>query len=172
MLNLIRNDLSAKKRLLKELHFFYADVEDYGINISGGSVQIFFQERGLRTSIPATRLSDGTLGYLCLLSILCHPSPPPLICIEEPELGLHPDVLPNLGRLLREASEFSQIVVTTHSECFVDSFTDLPEAVLVAEKKEAGTELTRLNGEELKPWLDKYRLGNLWTRGDIGGTRW
>jgi len=56
-------------------------------------------------SIPATRLSDGTLRYLCLLAILCDPEPPPLICIEEPELGLHPDILPKLADLLVSASE-------------------------------------------------------------------
>lgn len=172
VLNQIKSDLPSKKRLLKELQYFYSDVEDYESIISGGAVQIFFQERGLRASVPATRLSDGTLRYLCLLAILCHPSPPPLICLEEPELGLHPDVLPNLGNLLHEASERSQIIVTTHSDVFVDSFSDNPEAVLVAEKTNAETKLTRLKMNQLKPWLDKYRLGDLWTRGDIGGTRW
>ncbi|MDR2006939.1 MAG: AAA family ATPase, partial [Acidaminococcales bacterium] len=91
-LNFIRNDYSAKKRLLQELRRFYGNVEDYEINITGNTVQIFFQERGLRSPIPATRLSDGTLRYLCLLAVLCHPDPPPLVCVEEPELGLHPDV--------------------------------------------------------------------------------
>jgi len=172
VLNRIRNDLPSKKRLLKELQYFYNDVEDYELDISGGTVQIFFQERGLRSSIPATRLSDGTLRYLCLLAILCHPSPPPLICIEEPELGLHPDILPNLANLLREASKRSQIIVTTHSDIFVDAFTDDPEVVLVAEKVNSVTQLTRLDKNHLKPWLEKYRLGDLWTRGDIGGTRW
>ncbi|MCL2153715.1 MAG: AAA family ATPase [Oscillospiraceae bacterium] len=172
VLNQIKSDLPSKKRLLKELQYFYSDVEDYESIISGGSVQIFFQEHGLKTPVPATRLSDGTLRYLCLLAILCHPSPPPLICIEEPELGLHPDILPNLGNLLREASKQSQIILTTHSEVFVDSFTDDPEAVLVAEKTNSETQLFRLSKHQLKPWLDKYRLGELWTRGDIGGTRW
>lgn len=172
VLNQIRNDYSAKKRLIKELRYFYNDVEDYEINITGTTVQIFFQEHGLKTSVPATRLSDGTLRYLSLLAVLCHPTPPPLVCIEEPELGLHPDVLPNLARLLVEASERSQLIITTHSEILVDSFTDKPEAILVAEKIEGSTQLTRLKNAELKPWLEKYRLGQLWTRGDIGGTRW
>ena len=172
VLNQIKSDLPSKKRLLKELQYFYSDVEDYETIISGGSVQIFFQEHGLKSPVPATRLSDGTLRYLCLLAILCHPSPPPLICIEEPELGLHPDILLNLGNLLREASEQSQIILTTHSEVFVDSFSDDPEAVLVAEKTNSETHLLRLSKNQLKPWLDKYRLGDLWTRGDIGGTRW
>jgi len=172
VLNQIKSNLPFKKKLLKELQFFYNDVEDYESVISGGSVQIFFQERGLHSAIPATRLSDGTLRYLCLLAILCNPSPQPLICLEEPELGLHPDVLPNLANLFREASERSQIIVTTHSEFFVDAFTDSPELVLVAEKVNAETRLRRLDKNQLDPWLEKYRLGDLWTRGDIGGTRW
>jgi predicted ATPase len=125
-----------------------------------------------RFSIPATRLSDGTLRYLCLLSILCHPKPPTLVCLEEPELGLHPDVLPTLAELLKEASERSQIIVTTHSDVLVDALTDQPETVLVAERSATGTTLTRLDAEKLRPWLEKYRLGQLWTRGEIGGTRW
>ena len=172
VLNQIRNDYSAKRRLLKELQYFYNDVEDYEINITSSTVQIFFQEHGLRSSVPATRLSDGTLRYLCLLAILCHPNPPPLICIEEPELGLHPDVLPNLAKLLEEASTRCQLIVTTHSDVLVDAFTENPEAVMVAEKADNGTQLNRLNKEQLRPWLEKYRLGELWTRGDIGGNRW
>ncbi len=172
VLNQIRMYPSSKNRLLKELQLFYADVEDYDVSIVSNTVQIVFHERGLNSSVPATRLSDGTLRYLCLLAILCHPSPPPLICIEEPELGLHPDVLPNLAKLLRDASERSQIVVTTHSDILVDAFTDNPEAVLVAEKNDTGTHLTRLDSQQLKPWLEKYSLGQLWNRGDIGGSRW
>ena len=172
VLNQIRKDYPSKKRLLKELKYFYNDIVDYDIDLSGGTVQIFFQERGLRSPVPSTRLSDGTLRYLCLLAILIHPSPPPLVCIEEPELGLHPDILPNLSKLLREASESSQLIVTTHSEIIVDSFTDEPDVVLVAEKLESGTHLNHLSKEELLPWLSTYRLGDLWTRGDIGGTRW
>ena len=172
VLNQIRNDYSAKRRLLKELQYFYNDVEDYEINITSSTVQIFFQEHGLRSSVPATRLSDGTLRYLCLLAILCHPNPPQLICIEEPELGLHPDVLPNLAKLLEEASTRCQLIITTHSDVLVDAFTENPEAVMVAEKADNGTQLNRLNKEQLRPWLEKYRLGELWTRGDIGGNRW
>ncbi len=172
VLNQIRMDPPSKNKLLKELGIFYADVEGYEINIVSNTVQIVFHEQGLKSSVPATRLSDGTLRYLCLLAILCHPSPPPLICIEEPELGLHPDVLPNLAKLLKDASERSQIVVTTHSEMLVDAFTDNPEAILIAEKINNSTQLTRLDSQQLKPWLEKYRLGQLWTRGDIGGTRW
>jgi predicted ATPase len=172
VLNQIRNDHVAKKRLLKELQYFYNDVDDYEISIMGNTVQIFFHERGLRHPVPATHLSDGTLRYLCLLAILCHPEPPPLVCIEEPELGLHPDILPQLSNLLFEASERCQFIVTTHSPAFVDAFSKNPEYVLVAEKTDEGTQLNRLERDPLKCWLETYRLGELWTRGDIGGNRW
>lgn len=170
VLNRLRRDPPVKQRLLKALQALYKGIDDYDVQIEGGTVQVFFHEG--RFTIPATRLSDGTLRYLCLLAILCHPNPPPLICIEEPELGLHPDVLPTLAALLKEAAERSQIIITTHSDVLVDAMTDCPEAVLVAEKTESGTTLTRLDATRLKPWLEKYRLGQLWTRGDIGGTRW
>ena len=170
VLNRLRREPAVKARLLEALQALYEGIDDYDVQIEGGTVQVFFHEG--RFSVPATRLSDGTLRYLCLLAILCHPKPPPLICIEEPELGLHPDVLPTLAELLKEASERCQLIVTTHSDILVDAMTDRPEAVLVCEKGSEGTVLTRLNAEDLRPWLEKYRLGELWTRGEIGGTRW
>lgn len=170
VINRLRREPLVKKQLLECLRVLYDGIDDFDVQIEGGTVQVFFHEG--RYTVPATRLSDGTLRYLCLLAILCHPNPGPLICIEEPELGLHPDVLPTLAALLKEASERTQLIVTTHSDVLVDAFTEMPEAVLVASRSEHGTALERLNAEQLKPWLKKYRLGQLWTRGEIGGTRW
>lgn len=138
--------------------------------MEAGRVQLFLEERNY--SIPATRLSDGTLRYLCLLAILCHPNPQPLICIEEPELGLHPDVLPELSRLLIEASERTQLIVTTHSDILVDTMTEQPESVVICEKHNGETQMRHLRKNDLTEWLEKYRLGELWTKGQIGGTRW
>lgn len=170
VLNRLRREPAVKRRLLQALGALYEGIDDFDVQIEGGTVQVFLHEG--RYTVPATRLSDGTLRYLCLLAVLCHPNPGPLVCIEEPELGLHPDVLPTLAALLMEASERTQLIVTTHSDVLVDALTDMPEAVLVAGRAEDGTTLERLNAEKLKPWLDKYRLGQLWTRGEIGGTRW
>lgn len=170
VLNRLRRDPTVKQRLLDALQALYDGIHDYDVQIEGGTVQVFFHEG--RFTVPATRLSDGTLRYLCLLAVLCHPHPPPLVCIEEPELGLHPDVLPRLAELLKDAAKRTQLIVTTHSDVLVDAMSDQPDAVLVAEKSEAGTTLTRLDAEKLRPWLEKYRLGQLWTRGEIGGMRW
>ena len=87
-LSRLRNVPMAKKAILAGLRDLYEGLTDFEVPITGGNVQIFFHEGDF--SIPATRLSDGTLRYLCLLAILCDPEPPPLICLEEPELGLHP----------------------------------------------------------------------------------
>ena len=170
VLNRLRRDPMVKARLLDALRALYQGIDDYDVQIEGGTVQVFFHEG--RFTVPATRLSDGTLRYLCLLAILCHPNPPPLVCIEEPELGLHPDILPTLAEIIKEASERCQIIVTTHSDVLVDAMTDSPEAVLICEKGDGGTTLRRLDSKNLQPWLEKYRLGELWTRGEIGGTRW
>lgn len=94
------------------------------------------------------------------------------VCIEEPELGLHPDLIPGLADLLLEASEATQMVVTTHSASLVDAFHTRPECVVVCEKEDGSTRLSRLDPSQLGVWLEQYRLGQLWTRGDLGGTRW
>ena len=160
----------AKDQLLNALSQLYENIVDFGVSVEGGTVQVFLQEGGI--TVPATRLSDGTLRYLGLLAVLCHPEPPPLICIEEPELGLHPDILPGLAELLREASERCQLIVTTHSEVIVDALTDTPESVVVCEKKDGQTTLRRLSEDGLAHWLKSYRLGELWSSGELGGNRW
>ena len=87
-------------------------------------------------------------------------------------MGLHPDIIPEVAKLLIDASKRSQIFVTTHSDVLVDALSEVPEAVVVCEKVDGATQMRRLDGESLKPWLEKYRLGELWTSGEIGGNRW
>jgi predicted ATPase len=152
------------------LRDLYEGLTDFEVIIEGGTVQVFFTEGEF--TIPATRLSDGSVRYLCLLAILCDPTPPPFIGLEEPELGLHPDLVPKLADLMVEASQRTQLIVTTHSDLFVDALSSVPEAVVVCEKHRGQTQFSRLERPKLESWLSSYRLGQLWTRGDIGGTRW
>jgi predicted ATPase len=161
---------TAARAILDGLTDLYDGLTEFTVLVEGGTVQVFFMEGAF--AIPATRLSDGTLRYLCLLAILCDPSPPPLICIEEPELGLHPDVLPKLADHLLAASRRTQLIVTTHSDVLVDALSEQPESVVVCEKQDGATTLERLNREGLQVWLEKYRLGDLWISGELGGTRW
>jgi len=174
-LSLVLNDLenrpAAKQRILKNLRAFYGRIGDFHTKVSHGTVNLYLHEESPEKTItiPATRISDGTLRYLCLLTILCHPEPPPLVCIEEPELGLHPDVLPTVAQLLIDASQRTQLIVTTHSDMLVSALTDVPECVLVCEHDQSGTHVRRLEKEKLEKWLEKYTLGELWQMGEIGG---
>jgi predicted ATPase len=170
VLSALRRSPANKNAIVDDLRQLYEGVADYEAIVEGGKVQLYLNENN--RLIPATRLSDGTLRLMCLLCILHHPAPPPLVAIEEPELGLHPDVLPRLAEILRDASTRMQLVVTTHSDTLVDALSDNPEAVIVTERSDACTSFNRLRHDDLRAWLSKYSLGQLWTRGDLGGTRW
>ncbi|MGH7170379.1 MAG: AAA family ATPase [Gemmataceae bacterium] len=169
-LNRLRRQSKVKAALLDGLRDLYEGLTDFDISIEGGTVQVFFTEGDF--TIPATRLSDGSVRYLCLLAILCDPEPPPLIGLEEPELGLHPDLLPNVADMLVAAAQRTQLIVTTHSDILVDALTERPDALVICDKHDGRTELRRLSEDEVQPWLEKYRLGQLWTRGQLGGARW
>ena len=161
----------AKRSIIEGLQELYEGFTNYEAVVNSGSVQIYFTE-GERRSIPATRLSDGTLRYLCLLAMLYNPHSLPVICIEEPELGLHPDIVAGLAKHLRAASTRMQVIVTTHSDILIDALSDTPESIIVFENHDGATRMERLKRDDLSVWLEKYRLGELWTSGQIGGNRW
>ncbi len=136
--------------------------------IAGGTVQFYLHENGFKQPVAATRLSDGTIRFMAILAQLLSPTPPPLICMEEPELGLHPDAIALLAGLLREASTRTQLIVTTHSDALVSALTEYADSVLVCEYRN-GTVFQRVDSSKLRFWLDKYRLGEIWRIGEIGG---
>ncbi|MFN7852176.1 MAG: AAA family ATPase [Dolichospermum sp.] len=174
-LGLFLNDLKYRignRKIIENLKKFYEPAEELDVIIYGGTVQIFIREEDVIQPIPATRLSDGTLRYLFLMTLLLDPTPPPLICIEEPELGLHPDILPTIAEMLIEASQRTQLIVTTHSDALVSALSEYPESVVVCERDDTGTHLRRLKPDKLKDWLENYTLGDLWRMGEIGGNRW
>jgi len=147
---------------------FFPRFERVSTLVIGGTVQFYLHESGLGSPIPATRISDGTIRFLALLATLLNPSPPPIVCIEEPELGLHPDALLHFGELLVAASERMQLIVTTHSEALVSALTEEVDSVLVCEYL-GGTVLRRVESAKLQHWLEKYRLGEIWRIGELGG---
>jgi len=171
MLSRMKGEPPVKAQLLHYLQEFYHDAVDLNAVIKQSLIDLSLEEKGGFTT-PAVRMSDGTLRWLSLLAILLNPTPPPLVCIEEPELGLHPDIIPVLAKLLVEASQRMQIVVTTHSDALVEQLTEVAESVVVCEKRQGATVMRRLQMAELSKWLSEYSLGELWRKGEIGGTRW
>lgn len=148
---------------------FLPRYEGFSIRPAGGSVQFYLREAGLREPISAARLSDGTLRFLAILAALMSPKPPPLLCLEEPELGMHPDALALLAELVVDASTRMQIMVTTHSDAFLSALNDHVDSVLVCENNGGGTTIQHLDADRLGFWLNKYSLGNIWRLGELGG---
>jgi predicted ATPase len=143
------------------------------VNLDGPYAKTYIEESGLLEPLVSWRLSDGTLKFLCLLAVLLDPEPAPLVCIEEPEVGLHPEAIQIVAEALVEASERTQLIVTTHSEALIDALSDSPEDVLVTERDfDNGTQFRRLDKKQLSLWLERYSLGQLWRKGEIGGNRW
>ena len=154
------------------LRWFEQLNENLGFHTCDDGIQLWIRESGLLAEISAPRLSNGTLRLLALLAILCHPNPPPLVCIEEPELGLNPDVVHMVAKLLLAAAERTQLVITTHSPDLLDQLWENPEDVVALDKfPNAGTRLTRLEHKLTREFLDKRdeSFGELWLAGHFGG---
>jgi len=170
-LGLILNRLErtdAGPELNRLLVRFLPRYQRFSTGIDSNGVQLYLHEQGLKQAVPATRLSDGTIRFLAMLALLLSPDPPPLICMEEPELGLHPDAMSLLADLMVEASARTQLIVTTHSDALVSALTEHADSVLVCEHR-GGTVLRRVDSQKLRYWLDQYRLGEIWRIGELGG---
>jgi predicted ATPase len=113
------------------------------------------------------QLSDGTLRFICLATLLLQPNPPATIILDEPELGLHPSAIQLLSSMLQEAGTRTQLIVATQSSLLVDTLS--PEQVIVVNHSDGESILKRLNSEELKDWLQEYTLGQLWEKNVFGG---
>lgn len=124
-------------------------------------------EEGSDEYFNAHNLSDGTLRFIALATLLLQPDLPKTIIIDEPELGLHPFAIQKLGALIKSASTKSQIIVSTQSVSLVDQFT--ADDIIVVERRDGQTVFSRQNEEQLKDWLDDYSLSELWEKNILGG---
>lgn len=132
-------------------------------------IQLRVRWHSLRTEQPASDLSDGTIRFLLLLAILANPTPGSLIAIDEPEMGLHPSMLPIVAELCVDASERSQLILTTHSPQLLDAFTKTPPTTTVVQSLEGETHLVVVDGDDLARWLKDYSLGALYRSGELEG---
>jgi len=130
-------------------------------------VQMRLRWRSLKSAQSAADLSDGTIRFLLLLAILANPEPESLIAIDEPEVGLHPGMLPIVAEFAREAARRTQVILTTHSPQFLDAFRQEPPTTTVAHWVDGETRLSVVDGEELARWLEEYSLGALFRSGEL-----
>jgi predicted ATPase len=114
-----------------------------------------------------SQLSDGTLRFICLSTLLLQPNSPDLIIIDEPELGLHPAAMELLVEMIRSVATKSQVIISTQAVSMVNQFA--PEEIIVVEREKDESVFNRKNSKELEMWLDEYSMGELWEMNVIGG---
>jgi predicted ATPase len=130
-------------------------------------IQMRVRWKTLKREQPAADLSDGTLRFLLLLTVLASPDPPPVIAIDEPETGLHPGMLPIIAEYAVDATLRAQVILTTHSPQLLDAFTDKSPTTTVAKWQDGETVLQNLSGDDLAYWLKEYTLGTLFKSGEL-----
>lgn len=129
-------------------------------------IMLEWKEKGSEKYFNAHNLSDGTLRFIALTTLLLQPDPPKTIIIDEPELGLHPFAIRKLGAMLRKASVESQIIVSTQSVGLVNEFE--AEDIITVDRADGQSVFHRLDNKRLSNWLEEYALGELWQRNLIG----
>lgn len=130
-------------------------------------IQMRIRWKSLKREQSAADLSDGTLRFLFLLTVLASPSPAPVIAIDEPETGLHPSMLPLIAEYAIDASTRSQVILTTHSPNFLNAFSGTIPTTTVAKWENGETQLKTIQGKELNYWLKEYSLGSLFKSGEL-----
>ncbi len=136
--------------------------------VAAGTLSMVWRDRNFPSGFYPHQLSEGTLRFLWLATLLQSSELPAVTLLDEPEVSLHPELLNLLAHLLREASQRSQIVVATHSDRLVRFLK--PTEVIVADLAEDGlTKLTWADSLDLEKWLDEYTLDEVWAIGRLGG---
>jgi predicted ATPase len=131
------------------------------------TIRLEWQEVGSDGYFDANSLSDGTLRFISLVTLLLQPELPSILLLDEPELGLHPYAITVLADLLRSAATRAQIVVSTQSVTLVNQFS--PEDVIVVDRIGGESVFRRLSSADLADWMDDYALGELWEKNVLGG---
>jgi predicted ATPase len=155
---------------IRQVAPFFDDFEWPREEDTRDDLQLVWRHKGSDQYFNASSLSDGTLRFMVLATLFLQPPSMhrnSVILVDEPELGLHPYAIGILAALIRQASATTQVIVSTQSSLLIDHFE--PEDVLVADRVDGGTQLTRLDSGRLKKWLEDYSLGQLWEKNEFGG---
>jgi predicted ATPase len=162
----------AYRRIVGTIRLALSGFGDFVLQPTGDNprrIRLRWRMEGMEGDFGAHQLSDGTLRFI-LLTTLLGQNPdhlPKIIAIDEPELGLHPAALNLLASLIRVAAHYSQVIVATQSAALVDSFE--PEEVIVVHRQDDASTFERLSSGALSEWLTDYSLGELWEKNVFGG---
>jgi predicted ATPase len=134
--------------------------------LNESKIRLEWKEKGSDAYFNAASLSDGTLRFICLATLLLQPDLPSLVLLDEPELGLHPAAVTLLADLLSSAASRTQVIVATQSVTLVNHFT--PGSVWTVDREDDQSVFRRLNEADMTSWMDDYALGELWEKNVLG----
>ena len=156
-------------RTVQRVAPFFEDFRLDPLRLRPDDIKLEWRHKRSDQYFDASSLSDGTLRFIALATLFLQPEQyrPSVILVDEPELGLHPYALEVLAALVRQASVTTQVIISTQSSLLLDHFQ--PEDILVADRVDGGTQLTRLESPHLAKWLEDYSLGQLWEKNELGG---
>lgn len=173
LLNLLKiNHKPVYRTIEQKLREVNPHFQGFDFNFLGsGQLELMLDEGELDSAINIAHVSDGTLRFLCLMAILYNPERGSIVCIDEPETGLHPDMLFTIAGAIREAAKTTQIIISTHSDNLLNAFN--VEQIRVFEKDEDNATIVNAFTEaEFKGWYEDFYPGRMWRAGDLGGNRW
>lgn len=130
-------------------------------------IRLEWQEQGEDAYFGPETLSDGTLRFICVATLLLQPRLPSVVLLDEPELGMHPVAITLLASLLKSAATRSQVIACTQSVTLVNQFE--PAHILVVERQERQSTFRHLAEGDMRHWLEDYGLGDLWEKNVLGG---
>jgi len=157
------------RRTIQQVAPFFDDFLLEPQKLNQDKIRLEWRHKNSEAYFDASSLSDGTLRFIALATLLLQPHNyrPSVILVDEPELGLHPYAITMLASLVKQASIKTQVILSTQSSLLLDHFQ--PEDVLVANLVGGATQFTRLESEKLGIWLENYSLGQLWEKNELGG---
>lgn len=169
LLRLRRHDRASYKRVVATIKQVAPFFRDFVLEPEGTEDRLMlrWQQEASDVVFPANALSDGTLRFICLATLLGQPELPGLIVLDEPELGLHPFAIVQLAEMLRAASRQSQVLIATQSVTLMNQF-ELDDLIVV-ERSGGASVFERPDPERLHDWLADYSLGDLWEKNILGG---
>ena len=134
--------------------------------LNSSKIRLEWLEKGSDTYFNASSLSDGTLRFICLAVLLLQPELPPLVLLDEPELGLHPAAITLLASMLSSASRRTQLIVATQSVTLVNQLS--VDDVWTVDREDNQSVFRPLNIANRDEWLEGYALGELWEKNILG----
>jgi predicted ATPase len=151
---------------LRQIAPFFDEFRLAPSKLNENKIRLEWREKGSEAYFNASSLSDGTLRFLCLTTLLLQPQLPAVVLLDEPELGLHPAAVTLLADLLSSAATRTQVIAATQSVTLINQFE--PDAVWTVERQDNQSVFRHLNQENMAAWLDDYGLGELWEKNVLG----